>query len=334
MVKEAIKKTVLLIGTGGTISALGADPLDFYDYPMTGKRLSAEELLDLVPDCVPGVEVIPSGFDPVSSTELGPTFWEALLLEISQAPNKHPDLAGIVVTHGTATLEESAFVVDLFSNAKVPLVFSGAQRPANAMSSDAAFNLSCAIAVAASDRSADKGVLVVMNGEIHAAADVSKQENFALDAFKSNPSGPLGTCDGTTVTYHREQTGKRSRFQWLGTANWPRVDIIMAHAGSDGVLIDATIDAGAKGIILVGLAPGYATPDQWHVLQKARDKGVAVVMSSRAATGSTRTLQQNRVPGLIGSGHLNPAKARLLLAAGLMTHQDNEGLFALFRQYD
>ncbi len=215
----------------------------------------------------------------------------------------------------------------------VPIVFTGAQRPQNAMSSDAAFNLTCAVRVAGSLEAIGRGVLVVMSGEIHAASEVSKTENYGLGAFRSDPGGALGSCDGLSVIFRRAVTRNKPAFRWQSSNHWPRVDIVMSYAGSDGALIDAAISAGAKGIVIAGLAPGYATPDQRRALRQARQAGVQVVMSTRAQVGPTQILAQNDVPGLIGSGILKPAKARLLLAAGIMADLSWNDLNGVFQQY-
>ncbi|WFE89800.1 asparaginase [Roseibium porphyridii] len=326
------KKTVMVIGTGGTISCLGSDPFDLHDYPVSGERLTTDEMLAMFKLSFDDIDVVPSGFKPVSSTELGPKFWFALISEIEQAIRQIEHLAGIVVTHGTATLEESAFATDLLHNTDVPVVFTGAQRPENAISSDAPHNLWSAIQVAADPKARDRGVLVVMNGLIFSAADVSKVDNFALDAFQAR-SGPLGHINGRAVNFQSPPFRRPVQLRLEKHETWPRVEIIPSYAGADGTLIEATITAGAQGFIVAGLAPGYATPDQRLALRKARQQGIVVVMASRALNGTTLPLKQNDIPGLIGAGSLTPQKARILLALGLSELLDVDGIRQLFERF-
>ncbi len=327
------KPNVLIIGTGGTISCIAADKLDFLDYPVAGVRLSTHELLDTLAITPPDIELRVSGFEPVSSTELGPDFWWRLRAEILTAIGAKADLSGIVITHGTATMEESAFAMDVLLCTDIPTVFTGAQRPANAVASDAAYNLLCALRVASSPKARGRGVLVVMNGEIHAASEVAKGSNFALDAFLSQQIGPLGAVDGTSVSFRASLENPSPTLSWEIREEWPRVDIVAAYAGADGTHINASVAAGTKGIVVAGLAPGYATPDQRRALLAAQDQGVVTVISSRAQSGSTVSLKQNGLAKLIGARRLTPQKARILLAAALMSTSDVQKideLFALF----
>lgn len=324
------KPMIRLIGTGGTIAALASDATDFHDYPISGQRLSSQELVALVPEIADFADICHSPSQPVSSTEIGPAHWRSLLDEIANMPSR---VSGVVITHGTATLEETAFALDLFCGSRLPIVLTGAQRPSNVLSSDAAFNLWSACRVATDRESLTRGVLVVFNGQIHAAADVSKASNFALEAFQSGPLGPLGTVEGTEIRFHRRRDTPSPELDWPNGLDWPRVEIVMSFAGADGAPIRAAVDNGALGLVVAGLAPGYATPDQRLALQDARNKGVQVVMSTRAAHGPTTALRQNDVDGLIGSRRLSPAKARILLTGALIagaTPAETDGLFAAF----
>ncbi|MBG6203602.1 L-asparaginase [Labrenzia sp. EL_13] len=328
-----LKQTVLVIGTGGTISCMGVDPFDLHDYPVSGKRLSTGELLDRLCLSFSDIDIVTSGFEPVSSTELGPEFWLALQFEILQASQHFDNLSGVVVTHGTATLEESAFALDLLYGSEMPVVFTGAQRPANAISSDAAHNLWSAIKVAANPKARGRGVLVVMNGSIFTACDVSKTDNFALDAFKAPNSGPVGQVNGQSVTFRTLPHRCSPSLEPRQNKAWPRVDIISSYAGSDGMVVEAAIASGAQGLVVAGLPPGYATPDQRRALRAAREKGIVVVMASRALSGATLPLKQNDIPDLIGSQRLSPQKSRILLQLALMQTNAIKEIKKLFVQF-
>ncbi|WP_299471973.1 asparaginase [uncultured Roseibium sp.] len=327
-------KTVMVIGTGGTISCIGADPFDLHDYPVSGKRLSTGEMLDRFKLSFDDIHVVTSGFEPVSSTELGPEFWFALQFEILDAAQRFENLAGVVVTHGTATLEESAFALDLLYKSEMPVVFTGAQRPANAISTDAPHNLWSAILVAADPKARGRGVLVVMNGSVFEASEVTKTDNFTLDAFNAPNSGPVGQVIGQSVKFRTEPHRCSQPLDVRQNTALPRVDIIAAYAGSDGMLVEAAVASGARGLVVAGLPPGYATPDQRRALREARQKGIVVAMASRALSGATVSLRQNDVPDLIGSRRLSPQKARILLALSLMHTNETKEIEKLFAQFD
>ncbi|WP_170603799.1 asparaginase [Ruegeria arenilitoris] len=319
-----------VIGTGGTISSVGATTIDYLSYPLSGKRVNSKELLSLIVDEKTDFNLTFSDFDPVSSTENGPPFWGRLLAEISGVQNQ---IDGIVITHGTGTLEETAFAIDLFSSADVPIVFTGAQRPNGTLSSDVAYNFWSALKVASTIDARGRGVLVVIDGGIHTAADVTKISNFGLNAFQSEPAGEVGRVEGASLVFRRTSPPRHPALEWRSGAEWPRVEIVMSYAGADGAQIRAALASGAAGIVVAGLAPGYATPEQRRELNQAREAGIPIVMSSRATIGPTAALSQNAVAGLIGSRCLNPAKSRVLLAACIMNEFNLSEIDMLFSRY-
>ena len=187
---------IAVIGTGGTISSLGASSLDVLDYPDFGQKLSCEALLDRFPETRLVADASPVTFRQVGSTEIGPKDWIEIRALIHRITRDEPAVAGVVIPHGTATLEETAFFLNLTLATSRPVVLVGAQRPASALGTDAGMNLVNALRVAGSPEAAGKGVLVVLNDEIHAARDVVKTSTYRLQTFRSVDFGALGHVDG------------------------------------------------------------------------------------------------------------------------------------------
>jgi L-asparaginase len=191
-----MKPKVAFIGTGGTIASVGAGPLDLQDYGATGKVMHADEIIARFPEVRLVADVLPVRYRNIPSTAIDFTDWKALAGLCGTLVAEHPDLAGIVIGHGTATLEETAYFLNLTLKVPVPVVLVGAQRPSSALSTDAGLNLVNAIRVAASPQARGMGVLVVLNDEIQAARDVTKTATLRLQTFRSADFGVLGHADG------------------------------------------------------------------------------------------------------------------------------------------
>src|SRR5437667_12366867 len=187
---------IAVIGTGGTISSLGASSMDVLDYPDFGQKLSSEELLDRFPETRLVAEPVPATFRQVGSTAIGPADWLELRALIHRMAGEDPGLAGFVIPHGTATLEETAFFLNLTLGINRPVVLVGAQRPASALGTDAGTNLVNALRVAGCAEARGMGVLVVMNDEIHPARDVVQTSTYRVQTVRSFAFGALGTVDG------------------------------------------------------------------------------------------------------------------------------------------
>src|SRR6201981_2740735 len=197
---------IAVIGTGGTISSLGSPGLDVLDYPDFGQKLSCEALLERFPQTRLVADPVPVTFRQVGSTEIGPKEWVELRATIHRIARDDPVVAGFVVPHGTATLEETAFFLNLTLAVAQPVVLVGAQRPSSALGTDAGMNLVHALRVAGSPEARGKGVLVVLNDEIHAARDVVKTSTYRLQTFRSADFGALGHVDGDGVHFYRAPT--------------------------------------------------------------------------------------------------------------------------------
>ena len=263
------KPKVAVIGTGGTITSIsGIGPLDLYEYTSTGRMLEADQLVDKFPQVREVAEVVPVRFKAVPSTAVAFPEWRQVVLEADRIVAEHPDVAGIVVLHGTATLEETAYALSLTAKVQVPIVVVGAQRPASALSTDAGLNLVNAARVAASPEARGLGTLVALNDEIHAAREVTKTSTARLQTFRAADFGALGHADGDRVVFYRRpirKTGPDTEFDIRPLDSLPRVDIAYSYAGDDGTATRAFVAAGARGIVMAAFAPGLLAPN-WIAL--------------------------------------------------------------------
>jgi L-asparaginase len=327
---------IAVIGTGGTISSLGASSLDVLDYPDFGQKLSCEALLDRFPETRLVADPIALTFRQVGSTEIGPKEWVELRAAIHRIARDDPAVAGFVIPHGTATLEETGFFLNLTLAVAQPVVLVGAQRPASALGTDAGINLVNALRVAGSSEARGKGVLAVLNDEIHAARDVVKTSTYRLQTFRSLDFGALGHVDGDGVHFYRSPSRSHmpdTQFAASDLGELPRVDIIYSYAGADGALVEAAVAAGARGIVSASFAPGSPTPQQRMAFERAAKSGVVVVQCSRAASGRVAPRRRLRESAIVAGEDLSPQKARILLMLALSTTSDIGAIQSAFQTY-
>jgi L-asparaginase len=330
------KPKVAFIGTGGTIASLGRGPLDLQDYGAAGNVMHADEILARWPETALVADVVPVRYRNIASPAIGFPEWKALAELCRQLVRDHPDLAGIVIGHGTATLEETAYFLNLTVKVAIPVVLVGSQRPSSALSSDAGMNLVSAIRVAASPDARDMGVLVVLNDEIHAAREVTKTATMRLQTFRTPDFGVLGHADGDAVAFYRRPVRRHApetEFDISKTPALPRVDISYSYAGGDGTAARAFVAAGARGIIAAGFAPGFCPPGEIEALTEAAKQGIVVVQSTRAGSGRTFRGARLQRAGFLIADNLNPQKARILLALALTVTSDPEAIMRMFRTY-
>jgi L-asparaginase len=328
-----MRSRVAFIGTGGTMASIGKGPLDVHDYGSTGQVLDAAALLARFPEVQAVAEVVPAPFSAVASTRLGWPDWQRLLLLIEQLA---PGVDGVVIGHGTASLEETAYFLSLTLKVRIPVVLVGAQRPASALSTDAGLNLVNAVRVAASAEARGLGVLVVLNDEINAAREVTKTSVGRLQTFRSADFGCLGHADGDGLHWYRRPLRKvypDTEFEVRALAALPRVDVNYTTAGNDGVAIRAFVAAGAQGIVCAGFAPGFVTPAEAEALAAARAAGVVLVMSTRAGSGHVPATTRGAEAGFLPADTLTPQKARVLLMLALTVTRDRTELARIFTEY-
>jgi len=326
---------IAVIGTGGTISSIGASSLDVLDYPDFGQKLTCEALLERFPEARLVADPMPVTFRQVGSTDIGPKDWLEIRSMIHGIARSEPAVAGFVIPHGTATLEETAFFLNLTLATAQPVVLVGAQRPASALGTDAGMNLVNALRVAGSPEARGKGVLVLLNDEIHAARDVVKTSTYRLQTFRSADFGTLGHADGDGVHFYRAPLGAHmpdTPFAALELTALPRVDVVYSYAGADGALVDAAVAAGARGLVSAGFAPGSPTPAQRVAFEGAAKSGVVVVQCSRA-TGRVAPRRRLRESGIVAGEDFSPQKARILLMLALTTTKDIGEIQRLFQNF-
>lgn len=314
------KPKVAIIGTGGTISSVGKGPLDLIDYGSLGQVLDVNGVIARVPELALVADVVPVPFRALPSTALGWPEWKDLLLICHRLSAEHPDLAGIVVTHGTSSLEETAYFLSLTLKIPQPVVLVGAQRPATALAGDGPMNLVNGCRVAADPGARGLGALVLLNDEIQAAREVTKTSTLRMQTFRTPDFGVLGQADADAVVWYRRplrRTAPDTEFDVRGIDALPRVDIAYAYAGADGAAIEAFVAAGAKGIVTAGFAPGFVTPAMSAAMAEAVKQGVAVVLSSRAGSGRVGWTTKNARLGFVTGDNLTPQKARILLALAI-----------------
>lgn len=330
---------VAIIGCGGTITSRGTGPLDTMDYPEFGTKLSVAEVLQAIPETAAVAQPVLVPFREVSSSAITMQDWFALRTTIRRMAAEQPDLAGFVILHGTATLEETAFFLDLTLSLEQPVVLVGAQRPLSAVGSDAPMNVIAALRTAAAPQSRGRGVLVVLNDEISSARDVVKTHTLRVQTFKSADFGPLGVVDPDGVFYYRRNEKREvdpalPDFTALPDEPLlPRVDILYSYIGADGVLVQACVAAGARGIVCAGLAPGMPAKAERDAYESARRDGVALVQCTRAGSGRVANRRALRENGWIAGNSLSPQKARILLALALSQTQELEVLRAVFARH-
>ncbi len=327
---------VALIITGGTIDSVGKDRLDLAWYIEANKRLNTGDLLAQIPELesIARVEEVP--FRRLPSHALVDKDWLDLVRTIHQIfDNNQAD--GIVITHGTNTIEETAYFLTLTVKTDKPVVVVGSMRPSSAISADGYLNLLNAVKVAADPASKGRGCLLVMNDTIYSGRDVTKTATYRVETFQGRDLGPLGyaDADGKVVFYH--QTVKKhtvqTEFDVRNLEGLPRVDVVVSYVGADGAMVDAAVAAGAKGIISAGTGAGRPTPPEDQAFDRAREKGVMICQASRVGSGRVVRSPSLVRRGFVAADNLQPWKARLLLSLALTVTRDPDQIQRIFDAY-
>lgn len=323
-----------LIITGGTIDSVGNDRLDLAWYIEAGKRLESGELMDAVPELSQIADVHEVPFRRLPSQAIKPSDWIELAREIQRILEDDDEADGVVITHGTNTLEETAYFLNLVLKTEKPVVVVGAMRPSSGLSADGYLNLLNGVRVAVDPASAGKGVLVVLNDTILGARDVTKTATYRVETFQGRDLGPLGyaDADGRVVFYHlpAKLHTSSSTFDWSQISDLPRVDVVVSYVGADAALVDAAVAAGARGIVSAGTGAGRPTPDEDAALARAQEQGVIVCQSSRVGSGRAVRSPGLKKRGWVASDNLQPWKAKVLLALALTTTSDLDEIQEIF----
>ena len=329
---------VHFVATGGTISN------------RDGGRLSAEELAKSMPGVERFARLTHEQFANVASSEISLAQWVGLSKRINEIYSTDKELAGIVVTSGTDTLEETAFFLHLTVRDPRPVVVVGSMRNPSTVGYEGAANLLEGVRVAAEPASRNQGTLVVLNDEINSARNVTKTDALRLQTFRSREYGQLGVVDRDRVVYFNQITQRRNgqvEFDITKVNELPRVDVIMVYQGASGDLIKAAVDNGAKGIVIAVAGAGATSGTQNEGLSYAASKGVFIVTSTRTGSGRIAPPQnRDAAPGfqpspeqlrrrqwtIAGEDH-TPVKARVLLMLALTRTTDRAELQRIFSEY-
>ncbi|MFL5447749.1 MAG: type II asparaginase [Gemmatimonadales bacterium] len=326
--------TVVVLATGGTIA--GAAESDVQAGYSSG-QVGVDQLLNAVPQAKKLANMTGEQISNIGSQDMNDEVWIKLATRINEILAR-PDVAGVVITHGTDTIEETAYFLNLVIKSKKPVVMTASMRPSTALSADGPLNFYNAVAVAADKDAAGRGVLVVVNDWIHGAASLTKTSTTAVQTFLSPQSGLIGTIAYGIPEWYRGPVGKNtmnSDFSVDKNTVLPRVDIVMGYENMDGKIIDAAAASGAKGIVIAGVGNGNMTASALKALGAEAKKGVVSVRSSRVATGQVgRNVEVNDDSiGTIASLGLNPQKSRVLLRLALLKTKDPKTIQRYFDEY-
>ena len=326
---------VAVITTGGTIDSLGTDRLDLAAYLDNAARLAPGELLaGIAPELATIADVREVPFRRVRAHAITDDDLADLVASVRYQLDRE-GVDGVVITHGTNTLEETAWLLHLVLASDVATVITGAMRPASALSGDGPLNLVNAVRLAASDAARGLGTLVLLDYTIHGGRDATKSDTMRVSAFRDGASGPLGWVDGDgqVVINHLPRRGAslRGRFAPVDLRALLRVDMVISYQGADGVLVDAAVAAGARGIVSAGTGAGYPTPGEVEALERATAAGVIVVQGTRVGGGRVPAPGSLVARGWVAASDLPPWKARVLLrlalAAGITGRDELQALF-------
>ncbi len=325
---------VVILATGGTIAGTGESSTGS---AYTSGKVAIEDMINAVPNIRKLANLKGEQISNVGSQDMSVKIWLDLANRINELLAT-PDVDGIVITHGTDTQEETAFFLNLVVKSKKPVVLTGSMRPSTALSAEGPLNLYNAVAVAASSLSKGRGVMVVMNDEIHSAHAVKKMITTPVQTFKSPMHGLLGTVIFGDIVYYHYPHGLNtvnSEFSVEGVKELPRVDIVYACADMSPDLIDLMVKAGVKGIVIAGVGDGNMTAATLEATKRATDKGVKIVRASRVPIGAV--LIHGEVDdtkyGTVASADLNPQKARVLLMLAMLKDRSRDELQQLFIKY-
>jgi L-asparaginase len=326
--------SIVVLATGGTIAGAAASDVQA---GYTSGQVGVEQLLAAVPQAKKLASLRGEQISNIGSQDMNDEVWLKLARRVGELAAMK-DVGGIVITHGTDTIEETAYFLNLTVKTHKPIVLTAAMRPSTALSADGPLNFYNAVAVAADKDAAGRGVLVVVNDWIHGASSLTKTSTTAVQTFLSPLSGLIGTVAYGDAEFYRGPVGRNtadSEFSLEKIQGLPRVDIIMAYENMDGALINAAAAAGAKGLVIAGVGNGNMTQVALDALAAQARKGIVCVRSSRVAIGRIgRNVEvDDDKLGLVAALDHNPQKARVLLRLALTQTKDVKQIQRMFEEY-
>ena len=320
---------VVILATGGTIAGTASSATELLYY--TAGSLDIGQIIASVPGLQEAASLRGEQICNIDSDSMTQSIWLTLAHRANEVL-ADPKVSGLVITHGTDTLEETAYFLNLVVHSPKPVVVTGSMRPATALSADGPLNLLNAVQLAADPIASNKGVLVCLNGEINGARDSTKTMTQMVQTFRAPDFGLLGYMEGGKPVFYRTSTRRHtasSGFDVGALAQLPRVDIVYGYAGMDSAALDAFVLAGAHGIVLAGLGNAGYPSFLREALLKLASTGIPVVVSSR--TGSGISIPDDAQ--LISADTLNPQKARVLLMLALTQTSDKKTIETMFGEY-
>jgi len=324
---------VFILATGGTIAGQAPSNTQMTGY--TPGAIGVQVLIEAVPEIKQFADVSGEQVANIGSFAMTHEVWLKLAKRVNQLLATD-DCDGIVITHGTDTLEETAYFLNLVVKSDKPVVIVGSMRPATAISADGPVNLLNAVRLAADPNARGRGVLVAMNDEINGARDVTKTNTTHVETFKSPELGFLGYFQSGKPIFYRATTRKhtfQTEFDVTSLTELPRVDIVYAHVNDDQVFVDASLKAGARGIVHAGMGHGSIFPVTRDALAAAVKQGVIVVKSSRVGNGIVSRVADDDKYGFVVADTLNAQKARVLLMLALTKTKDAAEIQRMFDEY-
>ncbi|CAN5450866.1 asparaginase [soil metagenome] len=313
---------LVILGTGGTIAGRALSAFDHIGY--TAAQVGIDQLLEAIPALAECGPFITEQVAQIDSKDMSFAVWAQLAARVNYFLARD-DVQGIVITHGTDTLEETAYFLQAVCRPIKPVVLTCAMRPATALVPDGPQNVLDAVAVARHQGA--QGVVAVCAGTIHGAWDVRKVHPYKLDAFSSGDAGPLGYVEEGRLRLMRNWPfahGRHTSIAMEKIANWPRVEIIMNYAGASASIVQALVDQGVRGLVIAATGNGTIHHDLQAGLLKAQAAGLRVVRSTRCIDGRVLPLPNDVIPDSEG---LSPVKARVALMLDLLA-EDARGLVA------
>ena len=329
------KPNVVILATGGTIAGAGVTSTTTVGY--TAAVTPVDKLISNVPELTKVANISGEQVSQIASESMTMEIWLNLAKRVNVLLAQH-NVDGIVITHGTDTLEETAYFLDLVVKSKKPVVLVGSMRPGTAMSADGPLNLYRAVILAGTKEAAGKGVMVMLNDTIHAGREVTKTITDRVDTFQAPIAGVLGVFSGDQPVFYRQSLRKHtsaSEFDVMNLTTLPRVDIVYHYAGNAGTMIEAATNAGAKGLVHAGTGNGSIGKAEYPAVENALKNGVVIVRSSRVGNGiiSRNGEANDDKYGFIASDNLNPQKARILLMLALTKTTDVKEIQQMFWEY-
>nr|WP_269557557.1 type II asparaginase [Helicobacter pylori] len=324
--------TIVLLATGGTIAGSGASAsLGSYK----SGELGIKELLKAIPSLNKIARILGEQISNIGSQDMTEEVWFKLAKRVQKLLNDSR-IQGVVITHGTDTLEESAYFLNLVLHSTKPVVLVGAMRNFTSLSADGALNLYNALSVAIDEKSANKGVLVVIDDTIFSAREAIKTHTTHTSTFKALNSGAIGSVYYGKARYYMQSLRKHtieSEFSILElNPPLPKVDIIYTHVGMTPDLFQASLNSHAKGVVIAGVGNGNVNAGFLKAMQEASEMGVLIVRSSRVGSGEI-TSGEIDDKAFITSDNLNPQKARVLLQLALTKTNNKEKIQEMFEEY-